>query len=50
MKIVFLVADLECEKKLSKKTFKNIVWIEKGLYICTRLAIEFAERKEKQVH
>ncbi|MBA6154567.1 hypothetical protein [Gelidibacter maritimus] len=50
LKTVFEIADLEGEKKLSKKLSKTLGGSKKGLYICTRLAIEFAGRQEKQVH
>lgn len=50
LKTVFEIADLEGEKKLSKKLSKTLGGSKKGLYICTRLAIEFAERQKKQVH
>ena len=41
---MFIVVDLKCETQLSKKLQKNIARNEKGFYICTRLAIEFAEK------
>lgn len=50
IEMVFLGVDRSVKKNFRKKLSKTLCGSKKGLYICTRLAIGFAEEKEKQVH